>query len=974
MAAGSGTSSWVWSLLLGLAATLVILTGHLIGLDRKAELQSLDLRFRYCSKPAAADNIVHVDIDDPSLIEVGRWPWPRSILAGMIDCLDRCGARTVALDIILPHPQKVRYISEAASVYDVADALTVSEVPPIPVIDDVVLAEAIGGGGNVFLPMHIDFRTPDMTPLDAAIFDGFFSVGADVNLSRKAVAARLKLSLQQLETDWPDILKSYVRLYMQTALAADAKRSFARTLEHLRLPGNTDPATVMPMIRNAYLHQRAIGAMGRFELSHKGLDRRFRLLNGRLVPPLVTFANVADGSGFVTVEPDPDGVVRRIPLLGAAGDNKYPQFALSLAAESLDKAKCRITAADDSVDLGTADGVLRRIPVDRRGFMLINWASCRSMKHIPAAVVAGIWQQRQAIERNRRLARLTLLELAAGRSEKLENLFAQVDELHHKRLAAERIGYLARLYDPANVPAVSTAKAIKSDEARVEKQIDLAAAEFLSEVDEFYLATVPQDPKAKAQAQYDKMLALRNRLWQIEKENARKQKYIHTQTARLRERIAGKICIIGSTATGAADFVPTPVGDRTPGVQVHTAILDTILAGRFIYESPRWLGIVAIVVMGLAVSLLAAVLGVRGAALAAMTLALGYGGFNAWVVFGVWRVWLVMVAPMAAVVASFLVVTAYRQLVEERAKRQIRDLFSHALSPALVDELLDDPSLAELGGQQRRISCLFSDLAGFTPLSGRLGPQTTVRLLNHYFDSVTEVVQSRWGGYLNKFLGDGVFALFGAPVFQVDHPARAVRAAVDYQAAVANLHEQITRDFGEDVKLSVRIGVTTDTAMVGNCGSSQRMDYTAIGEVVNLASRLEAANKFFGTGILLDIRTRDEADCPEMLIRSLGVVRILGIAEPVKIWNVLGRVEDFADGRQQAVADFSEAMEHFARRDFARADKCLAGVLAAWPGDGPAKIYRDLCRADLSKPDATDWPADANTGDGTVEILLPGKI
>ena len=160
-------------------------------------------------------------------------------------------------------------------------------------------------------------------------------------------------------------------------------------------------------------------------------------------------------------------------------------------------------------------------------------------------------------------------------------------------------------------------------------------------------------------------------------------------------------------------------------------------------------------------------------------MAVAYAAFNASVVFGVMNCWLAVWHPLMAMVAGFAMVTAYRQLTEERAKRRIRALFAHAMSPALVDRLLEDPSVARLGGERRVVTCFFSDMAGFTSLSERLGEQGTVSLLNRYFDRMTDVIQNRNGGYLNKFLGDGLFVFFGAPVFQDDHPARAIRAAID---------------------------------------------------------------------------------------------------------------------------------------------------------------------------------------------------
>jgi len=325
-------------------------------------------------------------------------------------------------------------------------------------------------------------------------------------------------------------------------------------------------------------------------------------------------------------------------------------------------------------------------------------------------------------------------------------------------------------------------------------------------------------------------------------------------------------------------------------------------------------------------------------------LAASYAALNGWVIFGFLGVWLALVGPLVAMPVAFLAVTAFRQVTEERGKREIRRLFSSALSPELVDRLLVDPAVARLGGHQRTLTCMFSDLAGFTPLSAHLGPEGTVRILNRYFDVVTEVVQARNGGYLNKFLGDGVLAFFGAPVDQKDHPTRAVRAAAEYQDQVAGLNEELSIHLEEEVSLSVRIGIATGQAMVGNCGSSQRMDYTAIGDCVNVASRLESAGKFFHANILVAEATWRLADDGSLLARPLGRARLAGVPLPMSVWEVLGFRADATDAQLLAADGLTRALAHMAERRFGKAREVLQEILEGTDEDRSASIYLDACR------------------------------
>ncbi|MCP4377267.1 MAG: adenylate/guanylate cyclase domain-containing protein, partial [bacterium] len=202
------------------------------------------------------------------------------------------------------------------------------------------------------------------------------------------------------------------------------------------------------------------------------------------------------------------------------------------------------------------------------------------------------------------------------------------------------------------------------------------------------------------------------------------------------------------------------------------------------------------------------------------------------IVFAWWGIWLAFVAPLGAMLLSFMFVTGFRQLTEERAKRRIRDMWAKGLSPALVEQILSNPALASPGGRKTELTSMFSDLAGFTPLSESLGPHETVALLNRYFDGVTDIVQNQCAGYLNKFLGDGVFILFGVPIFEPDHPSRAIDAALLCQAEAEKLNEKLAAELGEKVKLKVRIGIHSGEAIFGNCGSTDKTDFTAIGDCV----------------------------------------------------------------------------------------------------------------------------------------------
>ena len=921
---------------LGVAATVAVLIGHFAGLGDRLEGVALDARFNRAWTAPDTGRVVHIDIDDRSLERVGRWPWSREIFGRVIGVLHEAGAENVSLDIILPDPEEIRFVDETASLYNPTQAELALNVPATPILDDLILTRILRTAGRTFLPLHIQ-------------------VAGDA----ESFAART-------DSDDPLVLR------ILPLLRKDRLLSFDQVSDGL---GKLPEGTARDDVARAYLRARGLLEMERFSLDldrAEGLD----LPHGFLIPPLVPFAEADAGSGYVTFRPDPDGIVRHMPLMFRCGERIYPHFALSIAADALARdhdTTYELSADPDALTVSFADGTKRVIPLDDRGRMILTWlpVSWRTTRlqdphwHVPIRRPADIVLQRKRIERNQRLARQYLWRMTGKgrRSPELAALYRKADEIYQAQVAYDRQRYRAMLFDPGHIPPE---KDFAKAEADVERQIDTAAKTFLEELELIYLAEPPTDPADRKE--YDRLRWLRDELTRIDKENAQIRKDVAAQLAELRELVRGKICLIGSISTGAADFIPTCLSERTPGVVVHSNLIEAVLTGQFISPAPLWATVLAILLAGAAASLIAAARPVVTAAVLNCLLAAAYLVFNVFVVFGQWHIWLVAVAPVAAIAAAFLVITAFRQITEERAKRRIRGMFAHALSGPLVDVLIQDPTLMQ--ARNRPITCMFMDLAGFTSLSGRLGPERTVELLHRYFDVVTDVLQDRWGGYINKFLGDGVFAIFGAPVEQPDHPLRAIQCSIDYQKCVIELNRQLAGEFGGS-DIAVRIGVTTDEGMFGDCGSTNRADYTAIGEVVNLASRLEASNKFFHTDICASASSWMYSLDEGLVARPLGRGIISGIREPVELYNVLGREAELSDGDRRFADDFTAAQAALAEQRFQDAHDAFAAALALRPDD-PAGLYlRDCCRAVLDDPLAVDRPTPTINKSGVIRLVWP---
>jgi adenylate cyclase len=342
-----------------------------------------------------------------------------------------------------------------------------------------------------------------------------------------------------------------------------------------------------------------------------------------------------------------------------------------------------------------------------------------------------------------------------------------------------------------------------------------------------------------------------------------------------------KIVFIGMTAYGLLDVFNTPFGaPEMPGIQLHASMADSILANRFIRPAGNGARILAVAVVAAAVGLLAAFLPFSGAALATAAL---LGGWTV-VAVAAFRsgLWLNLVQPLAAGGIALFAGTAYQYFVEGREKRKVKGLFGRYVSRDVFAQLMAHPETAELGGSRREMSVLFSDIRGFTTVTERGNPEEIVAQLNEYFSKMVEVV-FRHQGTVDKFVGDMVMALFGAPLDDPAHADHAVEAAVDMVRELGELNRRWAA-IGM-AQLDIGIGINSGDMIAGNIGSSSIMSYTVVGDNVNLGSRLESLNKDYKTRIIMSDATRVRLTKPYDT-RPLGDVVVKGKSTSVSIYEI----------------------------------------------------------------------------------------
>jgi adenylate cyclase len=350
-----------------------------------------------------------------------------------------------------------------------------------------------------------------------------------------------------------------------------------------------------------------------------------------------------------------------------------------------------------------------------------------------------------------------------------------------------------------------------------------------------------------------------------------------------------KIVFVGATGAALYDTFETPFagsqGFKMPGIQVHAAVADDILSNRFIRPAGTLVRIATVGAAAVSVGLVAALVPAWWASAVTLLFVAALAYVSTRLFAG--GLWLNLSQPVLAATAALFGGVAYQYFVEGREKRKMKKLFGQYVSKDVYEHLVAHPALARLGGARRDMTVLFSDIRGFTTVSEQGEPEAIVHTLNEYFTRMVDLV-FKHRGTLDKFVGDMVMALFGAPLDDPDHADHAVETALEMLEALGRLNERWRAEGRPE--LEIGIGINTGPMIAGNIGSEAIMNYTVIGDAVNLGSRLESLNKQYGTRIIISEGTRARLK-GQYTLRPLGDVVVKGRTKPVAIFEVVGRTD-----------------------------------------------------------------------------------
>jgi adenylate cyclase len=423
-----------------------------------------------------------------------------------------------------------------------------------------------------------------------------------------------------------------------------------------------------------------------------------------------------------------------------------------------------------------------------------------------------------------------------------------------------------------------------------------------------------------------------------------------------------KIVMIGATMKELHDDFPTPyleVRDAqgrsskvlTNGVEIHANTLNMILNQRYLRQLSFWWQLAILLLLAISVYLITRFLPTFWGILITVMVALVYFTL-AFVSFSFWSTIIEISTPLLVIAFAYLGQTVYQYILSQKEKRWIQEAFSHYVPEKVVKEIVKNPDKLKLGGQEQVVTVLFSDIAGFTPISEKLTPAELVHLLNEYLTEMTDIILAN-EGIIDKYEGDAIMAEFGIPVSYDNHPYMACKAALQMQQRLKFLRQK-WQDAGKP-DIRARIGINTGNVIVGNMGSRDVLDYTVMGDNVNLGARLESANKFYGTGIMISDFTYEYIK-NDFYTRELDLIRVVGKAKPIKVYELIAFKDDkLSDNFLKLLEKYADGLQFYKTQQWDKAITTFESCLQLVADDMPSAEYRTRCIEYKFNSPGPDW-------------------
>ncbi len=868
-----------------------------VGAMDKIEQRVYDLFLHV--KPAIAENpsILLLDVDDLAISKVGVWPWSRDVMANGLILMRELGARYAVFDIEFVN-KSPRGLDTFVLRQNVPDAFNQEFAQIQTSVQQ--LFEAIRSGN---IPLKD-------APKFVSDLEGLTNQGK----------VRLLDTVKSVERD-------------NDAYLGQAARFFGSAFFTVAAPDTPDPST------NADLAQFALDNLA---LKNVSVQTDSVLKAASLYPAIQPVAQSARGAGFPNVVVDPDGVRRRIALIKTYKGKFFGQLAFRPLLDWLGNPEIVLKRGAILLKGAVVPDKGKRdisIPLTPDGLFMINWSPHTydaSFHHESFFRLVYHRQQEEELLYNLKLMDQSgYLSYYKGETPLLD-LFNYCDGLKNDMLGGGDLSQMAT-YAKARAAffdAVGQFLGGDSEKAIIADVDKVLASRGLAKDARANAATVKAEvPKVFADTHgiYDNLMETRKVLAQ---------------------KLPGAFCIIGWTATSTTDIGVNPFDGQYVNVGTHASVVNTILQGRFLNQRPWWFGALLALLLSFGVTFAIFNMdALRSMVVGSSCVVVLFGLLLA--LFLLTGVYVNTLTPVASVFLTFIALTAIKFLRTEQEKSFVRNAWGHYLSSEVINDLLANPEKLNLGGEKKFMTAMFTDVRGFSTISEVLDPTALVHLINLYLTEMSDIILDM-RGTIDKYEGDAIISFFGAPVDLPDHARRACMSAIRMKRAEVALNERFLAEKLAPSALHTRIGINSGEMTVGNMGTPQRMDYTMMGSSVNLAARLEGVNKQYGTWILISEVTQQGLG-QDFLLRKLDRVRVVGINEPVRLFEVIEEKGRAEKSLEEAVGVFHRALDLYEAKDWKGAQATFEEVLQLAPEDGPAKRYIKSCQEFEAKPPAANW-------------------
>ena len=883
---------------------------------QKAENSFYDLALRIKPEVIERDDVLLLNVDDLAIEKVGSWPWSRDVLADVLVRLKELGGKVAVFDI--------EYLS-----------------PSLQAVNKDYIEKTLP---KEYSEVKSEIRE---------YIDAFSS-----SIQKKDIALKDVVDVGHEMSEYFENSISSLSDSVSSKVFKDNDAYFASTISFF---GNTF-LTINAVEINMEENSKAVKDFAYKNLLYSNIEDEGEYIKKEtlkrranhdevygIAPAILPLIQKAKGAGFPNVVIDSDGVRRRIPLLSEYNGKYVGQLVFSpllflLQPEKIIRERNRVILKNAIVKNEKKD---ISIPLDEDGNLLINWLKKKFVD--------------ENDPQNSSFKNLSCYTLIfADILEK--QLLSSLDDILALNIRTED-GYLS--YHSEALILKNEYEELLEEKAKLLNEESVAYDEYFKKRSQFFedvLAFLKGDSENELHALFDGAIqdSDEENLASVYKEANEKvsllfnnSRVFHKQYTEhvnsIKKTCNGAFSIIGYSGVGTSDLGTNPFWNSYPNVGTHANVYNTIMTGEFITPISRYITIL----LSFALAFLSAFLLNRiqkGYVKIIFGIALTIALFAFFVaLFAFLNIYIQIFMPLATVSLNFVLISFLSFIFTEKEKSFLRRAFAVYLSDDVVNQIVLDPRHLALGGVAKRITALFTDIKSFSTLSEKISPEHLVSVLNIYLTRMSDIILEE-KGTIDKYIGDAIVSFFGAPLDVEDNASRACYAALRMKEAENEINKELYDTGKIPMPINTRIGINTGEMVVGNMGTEKKMNYTIMGNDVNLAARLEGVNKKYGTWILISESTWNETG-DMFLGRRLDRVRVVGINTPVQLYNIMAVKKEADKDMIALVGAFEKAISLYRDRKYGEALQAFKECQKIKADDEPTRIYIERMEGLVADPE-----------------------